>query len=58
MSNGREVLIVEDEPLISLEIAQAFRKVGAFTTITSTLKQALNLDGARWARGRDLGSCT
>jgi DNA-binding response OmpR family regulator len=41
--NGRQVLIVEDEPLISLEIAQAFRKAGAFTTITSTLKQALNL---------------
>jgi DNA-binding response OmpR family regulator len=41
--NGREVLIVEDEPLISLEIARAFRKVGAFITATSTLKQALNL---------------
>ena len=41
--NGREVLIVDDEPLISLEIARAFRKVGAFITATSTLKQALNL---------------
>jgi DNA-binding response OmpR family regulator len=41
--NGREVLIVEDEPLIAMEIAQAFRKAGAFTTITSTLKQALTL---------------
>jgi DNA-binding NtrC family response regulator len=41
--NGRSILIVEDEPLISLEIAQAFRKVGALVTITSTLKQALTL---------------
>jgi DNA-binding NtrC family response regulator len=40
---GRDVLIVEDEPLISLEIAQAFRKAGALITITGTLKQALNL---------------
>jgi DNA-binding response OmpR family regulator len=40
---GREVLIVEDEPLISLEIAQAFRKAGASITTTSTLKQALTL---------------
>ena len=41
--NGREVLIVEDEPLISMEIAGAFRKAGALVTITSTLKQALIL---------------
>jgi len=41
--NGREVLIVEDEPLIAMEVVQAFHKVGAFTTLTSTLKQALNL---------------
>jgi DNA-binding response OmpR family regulator len=40
---GRDVLIVEDEPHISLEIAQAFRKAGALITITRTLKQALNL---------------
>ena len=41
--NGRSILIVEDEPLISLEIAQAIRKAGALITITSTLKQALIL---------------
>ena len=41
--NGREVLIVEDEPLIAMELIEAFRKVGAFTTTTSTLKQALIL---------------
>jgi DNA-binding response OmpR family regulator len=40
---GREVLIVEDETLIGMELAQAFRKVGASITITSTLKQALIL---------------
>jgi DNA-binding response OmpR family regulator len=40
---GREILIVEDEPLIALEIASAFREVGANTTTTTTLKQALTL---------------
>jgi hypothetical protein len=33
---GREVLIVEDEALIAMELVQAFRKVGAFTTTTNT----------------------
>ena len=40
--NGRSILIVEDETLIAMELVQAFRKVGAFTT-TNTLKQALIL---------------
>jgi len=39
--NGRQVLIVEDETLIAMELVQAFRKAGAFTTTTNTLKQAL-----------------
>jgi DNA-binding response OmpR family regulator len=37
---GREVLIVEDETLIAMELVQGFRKAGAFTTTTNTLKQA------------------
>jgi DNA-binding response OmpR family regulator len=41
--NGREVLIVEDETLIAMELVEAFRKVGAFTTTTNTFKQALIL---------------
>jgi DNA-binding response OmpR family regulator len=40
--NGREVLIVEDETVIAMELVQAFRKAGAFST-TNTLKQALIL---------------
>jgi DNA-binding response OmpR family regulator len=34
------ILIVEDEALIAIELVEAFRKVGAFTTTTNTLKQA------------------
>jgi DNA-binding response OmpR family regulator len=41
--NGRAILIVEDETLIAMELVQAFRRVGAFTTTTNTLKQALIL---------------
>ena len=41
--HGLEVLIVEDEPLIALEVAHAFREVGANVTTTGTLKQATTL---------------
>jgi DNA-binding response OmpR family regulator len=40
---GRSILIVEDEPLIAMDLAQAFEKVGAFVTTTATLRQALLL---------------
>jgi DNA-binding response OmpR family regulator len=40
---GRTVLVVEDEPLIALDIALVFRNAGAEVTTTSTLKQALIL---------------
>jgi DNA-binding response OmpR family regulator len=40
---GHSILIVEDEPLISMDIAQAFRAAGAKITITNTLTQALVL---------------
>jgi DNA-binding response OmpR family regulator len=42
---GTKCLIqsTEDEPLIAMELVQAFRKVGAFSTVTSTLKEALIL---------------
>jgi DNA-binding NtrC family response regulator len=40
---GRAVLIVEDEPLIAMDIAQAFDKVGALVTTTNTLRHALVL---------------
>ena len=40
---GRSILIVEDEPLIAMDMVQAFRGAGAEVTITSTLKQALIL---------------
>src|SRR5262245_23851422 len=39
----RSILIVEDEPLISMDMAQAFQKAGAEVTTTTTLKQALIL---------------
>ena len=40
---GRSILIVEDEPLISLDIATEFEKVGALVMQTATLKEALHL---------------
>ncbi len=38
---GRCILIAEDEPIIALDIADAFESVGAITTVASTLHQAL-----------------
>jgi DNA-binding NtrC family response regulator len=35
------VLIVEDEPLIAMDLATAFERAGAVTTLTATLEQAL-----------------
>jgi DNA-binding response OmpR family regulator len=40
---GRSILIVEDEPLIALDIAQAFEGAGAALTTTNTLHHALTL---------------
>jgi DNA-binding response OmpR family regulator len=40
---GRSILIVGDEPLIAMEITQAFKDAGAAVTTTNTLKQALIL---------------
>ena len=40
---GRSVLIVEDEPIIAMEITQAFQDAGAAVTTTNTLKHALVL---------------
>lgn len=41
--SGRSILIVEDEPLIALDVAQAFEDAGAATVVTSTLHHALVL---------------
>jgi DNA-binding response OmpR family regulator len=46
MSNklaGCSILVVEDEPIIAMEIMQVFQNAGAAVTTTSTLKQALIL---------------
>jgi len=40
---GRSILIVEDEPLIVMDIAQAFEATGAALTTTNTLHHALIL---------------
>ena len=40
---GRAILIVEDEPLIAMEIVRAFESAGARVLTTSTLRQALVL---------------
>jgi DNA-binding response OmpR family regulator len=38
---GCIVLVVEDEPLIALDIAQSFRKAGAEVVISRTLEDAI-----------------
>ena len=38
---GRSILIVEDEPLIVMDITQAFEDSGAELTTTNTLRHAL-----------------
>jgi DNA-binding response OmpR family regulator len=40
---GHSILIVEDEVLVAMEIADAFESVGAVTTMATTLQQALIL---------------
>lgn len=40
---GRSILIVEDEPLIVLDITSALEQTGAEITSTNSLKQALTL---------------
>jgi DNA-binding response OmpR family regulator len=40
---GRAILIVEDEPLIVMDITQAFEHTGAELTTTNTLRHALIL---------------
>jgi DNA-binding NtrC family response regulator len=40
---GRDVLIVEDHPLILFEIADALRRVGAKPTMAATFEQALTV---------------
>jgi CheY-like chemotaxis protein len=41
--SGRSILIAEDEPLIALDIAEAFKDAGAAMVIASTLHHALML---------------
>jgi DNA-binding response OmpR family regulator len=40
---GRSILVVEDEPLVALDITQQFEATGAALTTTNTLKHALIL---------------
>jgi DNA-binding response OmpR family regulator len=40
---GRSILIVEDEPLIVMDITQAFEPTGAALTTTNTLRHAMIL---------------
>ena len=41
--DGRSILVVEDEPLIVMDITQAFEGTGAELTTTNTLRHALIL---------------
>lgn len=39
----KAVLLVEDEPIIAMDLAQAFERAGAATTVAATLRHALIL---------------
>ena len=41
--DGHTILIVEDQPLIALDVAQALEEAGAKVTTTNTLKHAVIL---------------
>jgi len=41
--SGRRVLVVEDEPLIAMDIEQALESAGASVVIAATLDEALRL---------------
>jgi DNA-binding response OmpR family regulator len=45
--DGRNVLIVEDEPLVTLEIGAACQRAGALVRIASNFEQALRLVAQR-----------
>jgi CheY-like chemotaxis protein len=40
---GRSILVVEDEPLIALDIETAFKRCGAEVAVANTVKDALAL---------------
>jgi DNA-binding response OmpR family regulator len=40
---GRSILVVEDEPLIAMDIEQAFKSAGARVILTRTPRDALSL---------------
>ena len=42
---GRSILVVEDEPLIALDIVDCFRNAGASVLIAQTLEDGLRLAG-------------
>jgi DNA-binding response OmpR family regulator len=42
---GRTILVVEDEPLVALDIADAFKNAGAQVLIARTLKDAIREAG-------------
>ena len=50
---GASILIVEDEPMIVLDISMAFGDTDAHLTTTNTLKHSQAVGRVRWLDGRD-----
>ena len=42
--DGRTILIIEDEPLIAIDIADAFERVGATVAVAHSLAEARTLE--------------
>jgi DNA-binding response OmpR family regulator len=43
--SGRSILVVEDEPLIALEVKRVFENAGAYVFVATQLPRALQLAG-------------
>jgi DNA-binding response OmpR family regulator len=42
---GRSILVIEDEPLIALDVGECFRRAGAFVLAAFNLRDGLRLAG-------------
>ena len=49
--DGCSIFVVEDEPLIAMDIEEAFRQCGADVVVACTVKDALELVADRFALG-------
>jgi DNA-binding response OmpR family regulator len=49
--NGRSILVVEDEPMIAMDIEQAFARCGADVAVATTVRDAMQIVDDGFALG-------